>query len=130
MNEMSIFMSLFFRSYLELIYFEFFLRRGRFASLREHVRSIPVRERASSPGEVDRICKAMDYACIWYWREVLCLQRSAATTCLLKKCGVRAELIIGAQQVPFRSHAWVEVDGNVVNDKPYVAEVFLVLDRC
>jgi hypothetical protein len=123
-------MQLFLRSYFELTRFEFFLQRGRFAALREHVRRVPIRELASSQGEVDRICRAMDHACIWYWHEVLCLQRSAATTCLLKKYGVRAELIIGAQQVPFRSHAWVEIDGNVVNDKPYVAEVFPILDRC
>src|SRR6267142_2468310 len=28
-------------------------------------------------------------------------------------------MVIGAQQMPFKAHAWVEVDGRVVNDKPY-----------
>ena len=37
---------------------------------------------------------------------------------------------IGAQQMPFKSHAWVEVDGRVVNDKPYTPEIYAVLDRC
>ena len=39
-------------------------------------------------------------------------------------------LIIGAQQMPFKAHAWVEVDGRVVNDKPYTSEIYAVLDRC
>ena len=60
----------------------------------------------------------------------LCQQRSAATACLLRKCGVPAQLVIGAQQMPFKAHAWVEVDGRVVNDKPYTPEMYGVLDRC
>jgi hypothetical protein len=67
-------------------------------------------------------------ACIWYWKEVLCLQRSAATVCLLKRHGVAAQMILGAQQMPFKAHAWVEVDGLVVNDKPYLREMYAVLD--
>jgi len=61
---------------------------------------------------------------------VLCLQRSAALTILLRRNGRAAEMIIGAQLLPFLSHAWVEVEGLVVNDKPYVTEIFQVLDRC
>jgi len=38
-------------------------------------------------------------------------------------------MIIGAQQMPFRAHAWVEVGGRVVNDKPYIREVYAALDR-
>jgi hypothetical protein len=69
-------------------------------------------------------------ACIWYCKEVLCLQRSAATTCLLRKYGVSAHLVIGAQQMPFKAHAWVEVGGEVVNDKKYVRELYARLDQC
>jgi transglutaminase superfamily protein len=69
-------------------------------------------------------------ACIWYWKEALCLQRSAATVCLLRKNGVSAHLVIGAQQMPFKAHAWVEVDGIVVNDKQYIGELYAILDRC
>ena len=72
----------------------------------------------------------MDLALIWYWKKVLCLQRSAAATCLLRRYGVQAHLVMGAQQMPFRAHAWVEVDGRVVNDKPYTPEMFAVIDRC
>jgi hypothetical protein len=79
---------------------------------------------------VERTCAAIDTASIWYWKQVLCLQRSAATACLLKEFGVPARMVIGAQQMPFRAHAWVEVDGCVVNDKPYMREMYAVLDQC
>jgi hypothetical protein len=39
-------------------------------------------------------------------------------------------MMIGVQQMPFRAHAWVEVDGLVVGDKPYMREMYLVLDQC
>ncbi len=74
--------------------------------------------------------RAVDMACIWYWKEALCLQRSAATACLLKQFGVPARMMIGAQQMPFKAHAWVEVDGRVVNDKPYIREMYAILERC
>ena len=35
-----------------------------------------------------------------------------------------------AQQMPFKAHAWVEVEDRVVNDKPYTPEMYAVLDRC
>ena len=119
-----------FEAYARLIQFEFYLARGDFKSLYARVRNYPIRPEPPSAHSVDRVCSAVDMACIWYWKEVLCLQRSAATACLLKKRGVPAQLVIGAQQMPFKAHAWVEVDGRVVNDKPYTPEMYAVLDRC
>jgi len=117
-------------AYLKLIHFDLDLARGKFPALHEKVHQYPVGKRAPSPDMVERICSAVDMACIWYWKEVLCLQRSAATVCLLKKYSVPAQMVIGAQRMPFKAHAWVEVDGRVVNDKPYTPEMYAVLDRC
>jgi hypothetical protein len=61
---------------------------------------------------------------------VMCLQRSAATTLLLRRHGFKAEMVIGAQILPFRSHAWVEIGGVVVNDKPYMPDIYRFLERC
>jgi hypothetical protein len=118
------------RAYLQLIHFDLYLARGNFAALYEKVRQYPAGKQMPAPDAVERICSAMDMASIWYWKEALCLQRSAATACLLKKYGVPAQMVIGAQQMPFKAHAWVEVDGRVVNDKPYMPEIYGVLDRC
>lgn len=118
------------RAYLKLIHFDFYLARGNFAALYDRVRNYPIGATAPAAGAVGQICSAVDMACIWYWKEALCLQRSAATACLLKKYGVPTQMVIGAQQMPFKAHAWVEVDGRVVNDKPYTPEMYAVLDRC
>jgi hypothetical protein len=118
------------QAYVRLIQFDCYLARGSFHALHEKVRRYPIGRRPPSHDAVERICSAVDMACIWYWKEALCLQRSAATACLLKHYGVRAELVIGTQQMPFKAHAWVEVEGRVVNDKPYTPEMYAVLDRC
>jgi hypothetical protein len=118
------------KAYLKLIHFDLYLARGNFAALYEKVRRYPVGKQAPGSDPVECICSAVDMACIWYWKEALCLQRSAATACLLKKYGVSAQMVIGAQHMPFKAHAWVEVDGRVVNDKPYTPEMYAVLDRC
>jgi len=117
-------------AYLKLIYFDSYLMRGNFRALYDKVRRCPVGKKLQSPDAVERICAAVDMACIWYWKEALCLQRSAATACLLKRNGVSAQMVIGIQQMPFKAHAWVEVDGQVVNDKPYTPGMYAVLDRC
>ena len=118
------------KAYLKLVHFDLYLARGSFAALYDKVRKYPIGKRMPPPDAVAHICSAMDMACIWYWKEALCLQRSAATACLLKKYGVPAQMVIGAQRMPFKAHAWVEVDGRVVNDKPYTPEMYAVLDRC
>jgi hypothetical protein len=51
----------------------------------DKVRGYPIRKMSASVNTAEQICAAVDMACIWYWKEVLCLQRSAATACLLAK---------------------------------------------
>jgi hypothetical protein len=79
---------------------------------------------------LEQICHAMDIACVCYFKVVLCLQRSVSTTMLLRHHGFAAELVIGARIVPFRSHAWVEFNGLVINDRSYVPQLYRELDRC
>jgi hypothetical protein len=118
------------KAYLRLIQFDLYLRRGNFAALYDKVRNYPIAAKTLTPDAIEKICYAVDFACIWYYKEALCLQRSSATACLLKTYGVPAQMVIGAQQIPFKAHAWVEVNGRVVNDKPYMHEMYSVLDRC
>jgi Transglutaminase-like superfamily len=118
------------RAYLKLIRFDLYLAHGNFAALYDKVRNYPLAARTPELDAIERINYAIDMACIWYWKEALCLQRSAATACLLKKYGVPAQMVIGAQQMPFKAHAWVEVASRVVNDKPYTPEMYAVIDRC
>ena len=114
-----------------LLRFEWIMRFCGFKELRRTVEDEPVRQGLSArPAEQDHLCRAMDYACVFYFKPVLCLQRSAATTLLLRHHGWGAEMVIGAQVRPFRSHAWCEINGAVVNDKPYVRDIYEALERC
>ena len=122
-------MSLVLQAFSKLIYFDLHLARGYFAALYQKVREYPIGSVLEVPNVTERICAAVDMACIWYWKEVLCLQRSAATACLLKRCGVPAQMMIGAQQIPFKAHAWVEVGGRIVNDSPTFQRRLQVLER-
>jgi hypothetical protein len=103
--------------------------RGQAATLKDKVRLWPLADRTMSSEEIDRVCYAMDMACIWYRREVLCLMRAAATTSVLRDYGEKVEMVIGTQIMPPRTHAWVEKNGRVVNDKPYMREKYLVMEQ-
>jgi hypothetical protein len=118
------------RIFWKLVQFEGDLRRGDFASLYTKVRRCPVAQRPRLPRAAEKICGAFDMACIWYWKPVLCLQRSAVITCVLRQHGVPAQMVIGTHNFPFKAHAWVEVAGQVVSDKPYMREIYSVLDVC
>jgi hypothetical protein len=118
------------QAYWKLIRFESCLKQRNFAALYKTVHDCPVSRRPTTPEIVMRVCSAIDTACVWYWKRTLCLQRSAATTCLLRQHGIKAQLVIASQYIPFQAHAWVEVEGKVVNDKPDVQKTFVVLERC
>jgi hypothetical protein len=119
------------RAWILLLYFEFVMRVRRF----ERLHAI-VRNKATQPRPLDErppvedLCRAVDLACVFYVKHVLCLQRSAATTLLLRRFGWSAEMLIGVQMIPFKSHAWVEIDGATVSDKPYMREIYQVLECC
>lgn len=121
--------SLVLKAFIELIRINRFLARGDFAAIHQMVRSCAVK--SSPPGACTHsLAAAMDHACIWFWKEVSCLHRSAAMVCLFRKHGVPAELVIGAQAIPFKAHAWVEVGGQVMNDKADISQIYPVLERC
>ena len=122
---------LFARAYLLLIRIELLIRFRSLKAVHSLVKRQPVAtNRARRSVKVADLCRAIDLAAMLYWKTVLCLQRSAAATVLLRSHGWPAEMVIGVQILPFQSHAWVEIDGMVVNDKPYMREIYRVLERC
>jgi Transglutaminase-like superfamily len=122
--------SLLIRSYMLLIRIDFMMKARSLQSIHRLLRRQRLCFRDENKAyQIDTLCRTIDLACVLYIKPVLCLQRSAATTLLLRRYGWPAEMVIGAQVLPFKSHAWVEVDGSVVNDQPYVREIFRVLER-
>jgi len=101
-----------------------------FSKMHRFVRNFKVSARPTNADAIDRVCAAVNNGCLWYPKKVLCLQRSVVTACLLRRYGVKAQLVIGAQKLPFKAHAWVEVAEQVVNERTNVSAIYGVLERC
>ncbi len=121
---------------LGLVAFDLVLALRSLKGLSATVQRVPVRPRRGSGGsdaspdagdvahDVAQVCAAVEKACVWYPKQAVCLQRSAVTTWLMRRHGVPARLVIGVRPMPFLAHAWVEVDGTVVNDWPRVSQFY------
>ena len=111
--------------------FDLLLWLSSLKSLCSLLRRWPVkRARPAGPGAIGKACKAVEKACVWYPKRALCLQRSAVTTCLLRSLGIPARMTIGVRPMPLLAHAWVEVDGSVVNDWSRVKGFYQSLVSC
>jgi hypothetical protein len=86
--------------------------------------------RRSSHSELEIVVPRMVTAVSsFYWKLVPCLQRSVVTARLLRQYGIEAQVVIGCRTAPFASHAWVEVNGRVVNDSSGYQQKLRVLER-
>ena len=106
------------------------LKVGGFRALHYTVKRWPVSTITASPDAQEEVCKSVDRATNWYPSQAMCLQRSAITACLLRQYGVLAQFVVGCRKIPFKAHAWVEVEGHVINDKKQVQQFYSVLERC
>ena len=68
------------------------------------------------------IISALTLAACLYWKPVLCLQRAACLTTLLRRRQIAARMVIGYRPCPFIAHSWVEVDGRVIDGSDGYAE--------
>jgi Transglutaminase-like superfamily len=118
------------KAYWKLLQFELDLQRGQFNRLYQRVKTCSIHATRSRKPRQEDVLRAVDLACALYFKKVLCLQRAAATTCLLREAGIPAELVIGVRTLPYCAHAWVEVEGTVVNDKSYTPQIYSALSRC
>ena len=76
------------------------------------------------------LARVVDRAAAFYFKRAWCLQRSAVAMALMRLCGVPAKLAIGVHRVPFQAHAWVELQGRVINDRPWLPQAFTVIESC
>jgi hypothetical protein len=118
-----------------LLIYSLLLRTGGFRAIRKIVERkgkqlIKLSDNNSERETCFQICTAVDRAQVYLLRQALCLQRSIVITRLLQDCGIDAETVIAAHLMPFKSHAWVEIDGEVVNDSPNVKRYYdVVVER-
>jgi hypothetical protein len=122
--------SLFLKALLGLLAFDVF-RFGRdFAGMHRFISNWKVSSSQTKRHSLDAVCIAVNYACAWYPKRALCLQRSAVTTCLLRSCSVPAMMVMGTQRLPFKAHAWTEVNGTAVNERREVRKYYTVWEKC
>ena len=112
----------------QLLRYDALLAMGGFERVRQCLNR-PARGATAREAECRRVVQAMDLASALYWKPVLCLQNAIVTTKLLRRRGFAAEVVIGCRPEPFLSHAWVEVDGSVVNDSPIYRQQLPALAR-
>jgi hypothetical protein len=121
---------LFFRALFTLFAYDALSAVCRFETIYSIVRGWTVAATPSGQDPINRVCSAVNYACIWYPKQALCLQRSFVTTRMLRKQGIAAHMVLGAQKLPFKAHAWVEVNGQAINERSNVQATYAVWDRC
>ena len=113
-----------------LLAFDLLLRFRGFEALIEKVKTWPTAEpHTTDPETCRRVCAAVNRAQVYYPKKAMCLQHSAVVTCLLRRNGVPAEMILAAQEFPPKAHAWVEVGNAVVNDFKQVKTRYRELKR-
>ncbi|HJU64930.1 MAG TPA: lasso peptide biosynthesis B2 protein [Gemmatimonadaceae bacterium] len=65
---------------------------------------------------VERIEYSIALGAAFFPGRALCLEQSLALHFLLRRAGVESRLRLGVQPHPFAAHAWVELNGEPVND--------------
>ena len=113
-----------------LLAFDLLLKVGGFQRLIRRVARWPIAEPRTADPEICRRVRGMvDRAQMYYPKKAMCLQHSAVVTCLLRRHGVPAEMVLAAQTFPPKAHAWTEVGGEVVSDSPSVKMKYQELRR-
>src|SRR6185437_8605148 len=80
-------MLLILRSWMWILYFDYLMLVRGFDAVHAAVRSQRCTSLHSPITDHAAICHAVDLACVFYFKPVLCLQRSAATILLLRRHG-------------------------------------------
>ena len=66
--------------------------------------------------EIKYLAYALDKAVIFFSKDVRCLLWASVYTLMALKKSWPCQLVVGAQNFPFSSHAWCEIEGLVVMD--------------
>lgn len=79
----------------------------------------------TDPIEAERVNHRVRMAAVFYPGRALCLEQSLALFILLRRRGIGAELRLGVQPYPFNAHAWVELNGQPVNESKETIRQFV-----
>lgn len=77
--------------------------------------------------QMDALVTTLNQACLLYPKRTKCLEWASTLTLLSLQRGWLCTLNIGAQNYPFLSHAWAEVDGKIIADKQILKSEMAVI---
>jgi hypothetical protein len=117
------------RAMWELCRYDLAAAASGFRGVHRKLQGLACGGRSSHPGLEIVIPRTVTAVSSFYWKPVLCLQRSVVAVRLLRHYGIEAQVVIGCRAAPFASHAWVEVNGRVVNDSSGYQQKLRVLER-
>jgi hypothetical protein len=117
------------RAMWELCRYDVVAATSGFRGVYRRLQGLACGSRSSHCGLETAIPRTVTAVSSFYWKRVLCLQRSVVTARLLRQYGIEAQVVIGCRAAPFASHAWVEVNGRVVNDSSGYQQKLRVLER-
>lgn len=119
------------KAFLGLLLVDIALRTVGYRWIRQRLarRRVSPSQAIRSEGGPHAIVALVERASRQYPREPTCLQRAIVLTWLLRDRRIPADLVIGCRHTPFYAHAWVEVDGEIVADRPTVSAQFPEFER-
>jgi hypothetical protein len=116
------------QAFWELLRYEIVVAARGLLGVCEGLRAMRVTHGRNLAGP-EEICDAVERALVWYFKPVQCVQRSIVTARLLRRHGFQAHVAIGFRSTPFFGHAWVELDGRVINDANEYRRRLNVIER-
>jgi transglutaminase superfamily protein len=82
-------------------------------------------ERPVDDALVQAVCRKVALAGVFYPGRARCLEQSLTLFLLLRRRGIAADLRIGVQPYPFSAHAWVELKGVPLSERPETIQQFV-----
>ena len=79
--------------------------------------------------QIKKIILLIDKVCFMFWGNAECLHRSLVGFKILRKQGVSVELVVGVKKFPFSSHAWLELNNEVINDLTSIKDNYIEILR-
>jgi len=110
-----------------LVVFDVKMKTGGVKEIQNWISKIRFREAVTDSEAIPSVCSAVERACVYYPVKKACLPRSAVLTCLLRRRGVPARLILAGRKMPVQAHAWVEVNGTPINEAVTIIKIYKVL---
>jgi hypothetical protein len=119
---------LYFRLITELLRYDLIDALCGFGGIRSALQATAFRTPSNSQCTA-AVCENLDRILPFYWKPVRCLQRSVVTARVLRAYGAAAQVVVGYRLAPLAAHAWVEVDGRILNDSQVFQNRMAVLER-